>query len=206
MSSRAKTGLGLLLICSLWFIGAAGAWAQSDNGSISGFVRDQSGAVIPNAPVTVRNMSGLERKTNTSDSGYFIITNVPPGTYSITVEVAGFKVYQSTNNKLDPSSTLSVEIALTVGELTQTVSVSASAAALQTESATVQKLVSREQIDGLELNGRNPIFMANLVPGARGGNLSGLSFNFSQGPANFNGSRNPENLITYDGAPATRTR
>src|SRR4030088_214181 len=48
--------------------------------------------------------------------------------------------------------------------------------------------------------------MSNLVPGTRGGNLAGLSFNFSQGPANFNGSRNPENLITYDGAPATRTR
>src|SRR4030088_1846296 len=48
--------------------------------------------------------------------------------------------------------------------------------------------------------------MSNLVPGTRGGNLAGLSFAFSQGPANFNGSRNPENLITYDGAPATRTR
>ncbi len=206
MSSRIKMGLGLLLICSLWFIGTTSAWAQSDNGSISGFVRDQSGAVIPNAPVTVRNLSGLERKTNTSDSGYFIVTNIPPGTYSITVEVSGFKVYQSTNNKLDPSSTLNVEIALTVGELSQTVSVSASAAALQTESASVQKLVTRDQIDSLELAGRNPIFMAALVPGARPGNLSGLSFNFSQGPANFNGSRNPENLITYDGAPATRTR
>jgi hypothetical protein len=56
------------------------------------------------------------------------------------------------------------------------------------------------------LNGRNPIGLALLVPGARGGNLSGLSFNFTQGPSNFNGSRNPENLITYDGAPATRTR
>src|SRR5881396_759966 len=48
--------------------------------------------------------------------------------------------------------------------------------------------------------------MANLVPGTRGGTLANLSFAFSQGPANFNGSRNPENLITYDGAPATRTR
>ena len=56
------------------------------------------------------------------------------------------------------------------------------------------------------MNGRNPVGLASLVPGARGGNLSGLSFNFTQGPSNFNGSRNPENLITYDGAPATRTR
>src|SRR5439155_7761618 len=48
--------------------------------------------------------------------------------------------------------------------------------------------------------------MANLVPGTRGGNLSGLSFNFSQGPSNINGARTPESLITYDGAPAVRTR
>ena len=56
------------------------------------------------------------------------------------------------------------------------------------------------------MNGRNPIFMANLVPGTRGGNLSGLSFSFSQGPSNINGARTQENLITHDGAPAVRTR
>ncbi len=77
---------------------------------------------------------------------------------------------------------------------------------LQTESASVQKLVTREQIDSLEINGRNPIFMANLVPGTRGGTLANLSFNFSQGPSNINGARTPESLITYDGAPAVRTR
>jgi hypothetical protein len=79
-------------------------------------------------------------------------------------------------------------------------------ATLQTESATVQELVTRQQIDSLELNGRNPVGLAALVPGARSGTLANLTFNFSQGPANFNGSRNPENLITFDGAPATRTR
>jgi len=68
------------------------------------------------------------------------------------------------------------------------------------------KLVTREQIDSLELNGRNPIWLAALVPGARGTTLANLNFGFTQGPANFNGSRNPENLITFDGAPATRTR
>ena len=77
---------------------------------------------------------------------------------------------------------------------------------LQTESAAVQKVVTREQINALELNGRNPIFMANLVPGTRGGNLSGLSFAFSQGPNNINGARTQDSLITYDGAPAVRTR
>ena len=87
---------------------------------------------------------------------------------------------------------LVIDAALTVGAATQTVEVSASALTLQTESATVQKLVTREQIDALEINGRNPIFMANLVPGTRGGTLANLSFNFSQGPSNINGARTPE--------------
>ncbi len=171
MSTRKTLWLCLLAVCFAWWIGAASGWAQSDNGAISGFVRDPSGASIPNAKVTVRNQSGLERQALTNDSGYYIITNIPPGTYSVTVEFTGFKTYQSSNNKLDPSSTLSVDASLSVGQLSETVAVTASAEALQSESATVQDLVTRQQIDGLELNGRNPIFMANLVPGTRGGNL-----------------------------------
>ena len=116
------------------------------------------------------------------------------------------KSTKSTNNKLDPGGALSADVSLVVGSAVETVEVSASAQTLQTESATVQKNVTREQIDSLELNGRNPIFMANLVPGTRGGNLSGLSFGFSQGPSNINGARTQDSLITYDGAPAVRTR
>jgi hypothetical protein len=182
------------------------AFGQSDLGTISGFVKDPSGSTVPNAKVTVKNQTGLERQATTSESGFYTITNIPPGVYRVTVESTGFKKFDSSDNKLDPSATLTVDATLAVGAATETVEVTASAAALQTETASVQKDVTREQIDALELNGRNPIYMASLVPGARGGNLASLNFNFTQGPSNFNGSRNQENLITYDGAPATRTR
>ena len=185
---------------------AAAAFAQSDFGSISGFVRDPSNSTVPNAKVTARNQSGLERQAVTNESGYYVITNVPPGFYFISIEATGFKKFESRDNKLDPSAVLTVDARLTLGAASETVEVIASAAVLQTESASVQRLVTRQQIDGLELNGRNPIFMANLVPGTRGGNLSGLSFNFSQGPSNINGARTQESIITYDGAPAVRTR
>ncbi|MBV9436873.1 MAG: carboxypeptidase regulatory-like domain-containing protein [Acidobacteria bacterium] len=185
---------------------SAALFAQSDLGRITGFVKDPTGATLPNAKVVVRNNSGLERSATTNDSGLYTITNVPSGLYTVSVEAAGFERFQSTNNKLDPSSTLVVDAQLAVGQVSQTVEVSANAVQLQTESATVQKLVNREQIDALEINGRNPIFMANLVPGTRGGTLASLSFNFSQGPSNINGARTPESLITYDGAPAVRTR
>jgi hypothetical protein len=195
-----------MLLASIVLLCASLAFAQSDLGSISGFVKDPSGAIVPKAKVTVKNESGLDRQATTNESGYYTVTNIPPGLYTISVEVAGFKKYASTANKLDASASMSADVALTVGSAVETVEVSATAAALQTESASVQTDVTREQIDSLELNGRNPIFMANLVPGTRGGNLSGLSFNFSQGPSNINGARTPESLITYDGAPAVRTR
>src|SRR6266550_2729378 len=181
--------------------------AQSDLGRISGFAKDPSGATVPNAKVTVRsNNGGVERQAATNESGYYVITNVPPGLYTLTVEASGFQKFESKDNKLDPAADLVIDASLTVGVASQTVEVSAAAVTLQTESATVQKLVTREQIDSLELNGRNPIFMANLVPGTRGGNLANLSFSFSQGPSNINGARTPESLITFDGAPAVRTR
>ena len=188
------------------FLGAVPALAQSDLGRISGFIKDPSGATVANAKITVENKSGLRRETSTNDSGYYTVTNVPPGLYTIIAEAPGFERFQSAENKLNPSSDLVVDATLTVGSLTQTVEVIATASPLQTESASVQSLVTRQQIDALELNGRNPIFMANLVPGARGGTLANLSFNFSQGPSNINGARTPESLITYDGSPAVRTR
>src|SRR5256885_11647907 len=180
--------------------------AQSDLGTISGYVKDQSGATVANAKVTIQNDRGVTRQATTNESGYYVISNVPPGRYTLSVENTGFQKYQSTDNKLDPNASLAIDATLTVGSANQTVEVSASTVQLQTESASVQKLVTREQIDSLELNGRNPIGLASLVPGARGGTLANLTFGFSQGPSNFNGSRNPENLITFDRAPATRTR
>src|SRR3989454_9161 len=180
--------------------------AQSDLGTISGFLRDPSGASIPNGVVTIKNQGGIERQATTNEAGFYTITNIPPGLYTVSVEVPGFQRYESTNNKLDPSGRLAIDATLRVGVTTETIVVEATTAAVQTESATVQKLITREQIDLLELNGRNPVGLASLVPGARATTLANLTFGLSQGPANFNGSRNPENLITFDGAPATRTR
>ncbi|HUC53450.1 MAG TPA: carboxypeptidase-like regulatory domain-containing protein [Candidatus Cybelea sp.] len=203
MKNACRLGV-LVLFMSL--VASGILFAQSDLGRISGFIKDPSSATIANAKVTVQNKSGVARQTATNESGYYIITNVPPGLYTLTVEVSGFQKYQSTENKLDPSGDLVIDATLSVGAASQMVEVTGSAVQLQTESASVQKDVTREQIDSLEINGRNPIFMANLVPGTRGGTLANLSFNFTQGPSNIDGARTPESLITYDGAPAVRTR
>src|SRR5713226_8582538 len=196
----------VVLVVFMGLVCSAMLFAQSDLGRISGFIKDPSGATVPNAKVTVRNNIGVERQVTTNESGYYVVTNVPPGLYTMIAEAAGFHRFETTSNKLDPNAELVIDATLTVGSASQTVEVSASGVPLQTESASVQKLITREQIDLLELYGRNPIGLAALVPGARSGTAATLVFAFNQGPANFNGSRNPENLITYDGAPATRTR
>ena len=203
MNTRRVKAILVLSVCLLL---SGALFAQSDLGTISGFVKDPSGGTIAGAKVKIQNKSGVERQATTNESGYYTITNVPAGLYTVSVEAAGFQRFQSNEDKLDPSANLVVDAALIVGSSSQTIQVSASAVQLQTESASVQELVTRQQIDALEINGRNPIFMANLVPGTRGGTLANLSFNFTQGPSNINGARTPESLITYDGAPAVRTR
>ena len=195
-----------ILVLSVCLLISGALFAQSDLGTISGFVKDPSGGTIAGAKVTIQNKSGVQRQATTNESGFYTITNVPPGLYTVMVEAAGFQKFQSNEDKLDSSANLVVDATLIVGSSSQIVQVSASAVQLQTESASVQELVTRTQIDALEINGRNPIFMANLVPGTRGGTLANLAFNFSQGPSNIDGARTPESLITYDGAPAVRTR
>src|SRR5437016_3188616 len=124
------------------------AFAQSDLGSISGFVKDPSGAVVPKAQVSVKNEATLtERRTSTNESGFYTVTNIPAGLYSITAESAGFKKFETTHNKLDPAAALAVDLSLAVGAATEVVEVAASAQVLQTESASVQAQVTREQID-----------------------------------------------------------
>src|SRR3984893_16315593 len=72
------------------------AQAQSDYGAVAGFVRDPSGGVIPNARVIVKNeATGAENAATTNESGYFVVSNVPSGYYTVTAEVAGFKRFES---------------------------------------------------------------------------------------------------------------
>src|SRR4051812_40742306 len=159
----------IAVVVCLLLVTAGLSLAQSDLATISGFVRDPSGAAVAGAKITIHGASGTERVATTNDTGYYVFTNVPPGLYTMTAESEGFQKFESKSNKIDPAAHMAIDANLVVGATNQTVEVTASAVALQTESASVQQLVTREQIDSLELNGRNPIFMANLVPGTHGG-------------------------------------
>jgi len=153
--------------------------AQSDYGSITGFVKDPSGAVIAGAKVTIKNEgTGEERVIAANEAGYYVMPNLQPGYYMVTAESRGFKKFSSSHNKLNPNTALSVDAALVIGNVTETVEVSAMNEALQTESGSVQNEVTGRQIDDQELNGRNPIYIAQLLPGVRGSATLG-DFNFA---------------------------
>ncbi len=187
---------------------ASALFAQSDVGSIAGFVKDPSGAVIPNAKVVVKSEATGEEHPVVSDSlGHYTVTNLLPGNYTVTADASGFKKFESTANKLNANSALSLDCNMTVGTASETVEVSSTASLLQTDSAAVQTNVNSQQIQGQELNGRNPLFMAQMTPGVRSGASFG-DFNpfLTNGGFNINGTRQQDTMITQDGAPATRTR
>jgi len=193
----------------LFFISISTVFGQSDNGSISGFAKDPSGASVPRAKVSLRNEgTGEEHAVTTNDSGYYTVTNIPPSLYTVTVEAAGFKKFTSTHNRLDPNSALLLDAALAVGAATETVEVTATATVLQTESSAVQDEITGKQIDMQELNGRDPLYIAQLIPGMRSSGTLG-DFNFGVAPGNpfsVNGARAQDTSITIDSAPAMRTR
>jgi hypothetical protein len=208
-TGKFKSILGLCGMVSIFLVLSLTAFGQSDVGTIGGFVRDQSGAVVPNAKVTITNEGTNESHTVNSDAqGHYTVTNLRPANYSMTAEATGFKKFTSVHNKLGSNTTLSLDGALALGSIDQTVEVTATASVLQTESGSVQSEVTGQQIRDQQLNGRNPLYMGSLVPGVRSGSTLG-DFNFGVGggvPFQINGSRANDTMVTFDGAPAVRTR
>ena len=126
----------------------------------------------------------------------------------MTAEAPGFKKFESKHNVLNANTALSLDAVFTVGSSTETVEVVSTAAVLQTDSGSVQGEITGTQIQSQELNGRNPLYMAQTLPGVRGGGTMG-DFNFAVGggePFQINGARTQDTIVTFDGAPSLRTR
>jgi hypothetical protein len=197
------TGLGLVLAVLV-----PSAYAQFDRGRVGGFVRDEQGGVVPGATVKIINeQTKLERTYTTDNSGYYSAPALPPGVYQVVVELTGFKKFVRNGVKVDAASNVAVDAVLSAGGVEETVEVTASATPLQTNTGQVAKTVEAKQIQDIMLNGRNPINLAMLKPGVRGNNFNSFQpDSLTTGGFNINGSRSDENLITIDGAVATRTR
>jgi hypothetical protein len=199
--------LTLLFAAIGLFMCAAPILAQSDTSSLSGTITDASGALLPNAKITVHNnATSAERSLTSNESGNFTFTNLPSGNYSIRAELSGFQTTNLTDVHLDPSIGRRVDIAMRIGTATTEVNVEAVANTVQTESGAVGQLITQEQVKDIQLNGRNPIYLAQMEPGVvRSNSMAAFGFGLDN-PLNVNGARSQDSLLTFDGAPMVRTR
>jgi hypothetical protein len=198
----------LLSLSATALLNAALLMAQFDSGQISGFVRDQTSATVPGATVVATNEGTKEpHRTVTNTEGYYVFPQLVVGSYSIAIEAKGFKRYVKTGIAVDAEGKVNADVLLTVGAASESVEVTASSSAVQTDSAQVSATIETKQMQDLTLNGRNPIYLAALSPGVTGGTIGTFDpDSVSNGSYNINGGRNDEYLVVIDGAVATRTR
>lgn len=151
-------------------------FAQSERGTITGAVRDASGAVVPAAKVTVTNSAtNVTVNATTNDQGEFTVPSLQPGTYTVRVEKQGFRPSEEKGLSVDAGSNVRADAALEVGSSTQAIEVQANAVQLQTEDAKNSVTLQNKLVDDLPLvvNGtvRTPFDLASLTPDAK--NLGG---------------------------------
>ncbi len=193
---------GIALFALLFLAGALTGWAQVYSGSLTGVVKDQSGAVIPGATVTLTDIGKqFDYTATTDDVGRYLLRALPPSTYKLKVEATGFSTHLQDGIVLAVNQNADVDVTLKVGAAAQTVEVTAAAAAalLATQDASTGQELNRRMINDLPLLGRGVFDLANLAPGVTPapGNVGG-TINFVS-----NGSRNSTADILMDGVSAT---
>jgi hypothetical protein len=183
--------LGLLL--------PASTLAQVDMGSISGVIRDPSGAGIPNAKVMLTNEdTNISTSTTAGSEGRYTFSPVKAGHYSLSASATGFRTVKQNNVTLDVQQKLEVDVALTIGQATETVVVDAAPPLLQTLDASVGQVVEEKAINNLPLNGRNFTFLAQLSAGVTQGQQDTRGLGGS-GSFAANGLRPAQNNYLLDG-------
>lgn len=154
-----------IMVCSVLLL-AISLWAQGFKARLVGRVTDPSGAVIPGAAINVTNTeTGIVTRSQASADGEYVVPELSPGNYRVAVEAPGFRSYTRTDITLNVDSTVRVDAALQVGATSEQVTVTEQAPVVNTENASLGKVVSNQEILDIPLNGRNYISLAQLSPG-----------------------------------------
>jgi Carboxypeptidase regulatory-like domain len=177
------------------------AYAQNITGSMSGRVVDQQGTAVPGATVSaIEPSKKLNITTKSTESGEFNLAGLQPGNYTIEVVASGFKKLERLNVPLDAQDKLALgDLLLEVGAVTESIEVSAQQVLLQTDSVERGQAIVGKQMDNIQVNGRNPLDMAKLIPGVFSvanvsvGGVGGLSSVY------VNGNRGTMNQLTING-------
>ncbi len=188
----------IVLISLLGFIWAAGANAQIARATLTGTVTDPSGASVPKARVDLLSPStGFERQVETEDAGVYSITNLPIGTYDLTISHGGFKTFEVKGIELFVRQTRTVDAQLQVGTAMARVEVQGAAQALENGNAELGTVLQSRQVNDIPLNGRDWATLMTLAPGAI--NLGGGG----QRDLRFVGRGIDDSNYTFDGIDAT---
>jgi hypothetical protein len=174
--------------------------AQFDAATVLGTVRDSTGAVVPGATATLKNVdTGINASATTDANGNFQFFNVRIGTYSLTVAQTGFSSGIVEKIVLTVNARQRVDVTLKVGAVTDSVVVTGAVELLETESSEKGQVVDSEQIENLPLNGRAYSELALLAPGVSESNQNGVGTEGREGSFNVNGLRNTANNFQLDG-------
>jgi len=202
MTRMSRQGLTLAVL----LLSLAGATFAQNNGSLEGTVKDSKGGVIPGAAVTASEPSlGVHQTSQTNGVGFFAFSELPPGTYSVTVEDQGFKKETKNNVVVPTASRINVgDIVLEVGSVSETVTVEADQGQLEVQSSSGERsdIVTGREIRDLALNGLNVVDLFHTVPGVIS---SGVVANAAStvtnivGNFNINGTRALQHEYTLDG-------
>jgi len=173
-------------------------WAQlSSAGTISGTVTDKSGALVPQAAVSIVNTeTGVQTTTQTNNEGSFTAPGLLPGGYSVTISKEGFQTYVVQDVRVHPALVATVNAALGVGQQVARVEVNASVVQVETSTGEISNEVSQQQVATLPLNGRNYQSLAALIPG---------TVNIYAGTALNQGGRLTRNAMSINGMSAAGT-
>lgn len=206
---RSGFAMRLLLLALSAFLAVAGvhkAAAQEFRGTISGTVTDSTGAVVPNAMVTAREVNtGTVNRTTSNGAGQYVIPFLLPGTYTIRAEASGFQGLERPGINLESQGHLIVNLALQIGANSETVTVSAAPPLIDLADASVGSVIQTESVANLPINGRAPTTLVEMAPGVIStGSAAQLIHPFDNNAGNqwsIGGTPNQVSEVLLDGSP-----
>ena len=185
-SRVSRKALTLLVMC----LSITGAIHAQGTGEITGTVSDPSGAAVSGAKVTATNTAtSAERVVNTNDAGVYDLPALAPGNYSMKVEFPGFRTSERKDIELQVAQVDRLDFTMQLGNVSDTIEVTGGAPVLETENATIGTVIENKRIIDLPLNGRNPLQLVSLTPGATTNGPAS-----SQGQQRMGGARNSFSL------------
>ena len=199
--------LRTLTVLALLLVPTTSVFAQGLTGQISGSIQDSTGSRVPGATVTLTNTdTGLVRETMSDNNGDFVFTQLLPGSFQVSVNKEGFKRYEQKDIAVTATERVVLRtVVLDVGSITETVSVTAEAARLQTQSSERSGLINTRQVQELGLKGRDYLGLVKLLPGVIDtANREAPGWN-NLGGITINGNRAGTINLTLDGVSSLDT-